>query len=207
MPGVAMETLPFKDGSYAAVTSQFGIEYGDLDRTAAEISRVLRRRGALAMLLHHPEGIVLRHNRARAEGLRWVIDESGIFAQASAGLALRVAGLAVPPAVKMAMNAATRRYGAGSGGWELCAAVVQTLELGAHASAESIRSTLATLSKLAGNEIARVSALETACRAIADRPAFDRRFTDAGLMLRMDQTLIDDTTGLPFGSFRTFAKP
>jgi SAM-dependent methyltransferase len=53
---VAAERLPFESGRFAAVTSQFGIEYADLDQAVPEAARVLRPGGALGWAVHHAHG-------------------------------------------------------------------------------------------------------------------------------------------------------
>jgi ubiquinone/menaquinone biosynthesis C-methylase UbiE len=62
--GVLAEELPFPDHSFDLVVSQFGIEYSDLTRSQAEVVRVLRPEGRIAMLVHHAQSlpvIVSRH--------------------------------------------------------------------------------------------------------------------------------------------------
>ena len=54
--GVAMEDLPFPDHSQDAVTSRFGFEYGDTDRAAAEIARVLKPAGRIGLMMHRGDG-------------------------------------------------------------------------------------------------------------------------------------------------------
>lgn len=48
-----IESLPFADASFDAVTSQFGIEYGEARRSLGEAGRVLRAGGTARFLLHH----------------------------------------------------------------------------------------------------------------------------------------------------------
>lgn len=52
-PGVAAEHLPFDEATFDLVVSQYGFEYADTGRAAAELRRVLRPDGRVAMLLHH----------------------------------------------------------------------------------------------------------------------------------------------------------
>jgi SAM-dependent methyltransferase len=63
--GTPMEDLPFDDGLFGAVVSQFGFEYARRDLAAREIARVLRPGGALSLLVHHAGSPVLSNNRNR----------------------------------------------------------------------------------------------------------------------------------------------
>lgn len=54
------EALPFGDGSFDAVTSQFGIEYSDMDKSLPEAMRVLKSGGRLRLAMHATEGAVVR---------------------------------------------------------------------------------------------------------------------------------------------------
>ncbi|MBN8797507.1 MAG: class I SAM-dependent methyltransferase [Stenotrophomonas nitritireducens] len=49
---VSCEHLPFADADFDLVSSQYGIEYSDLDRSIAEVSRVLRPGGRFAAVIH-----------------------------------------------------------------------------------------------------------------------------------------------------------
>jgi ubiquinone/menaquinone biosynthesis C-methylase UbiE len=54
-----VENLPFDDGAFDLVTSQYGLEYCRLDAAAREIARVLRPGGRLAMLTHEASSEVI----------------------------------------------------------------------------------------------------------------------------------------------------
>jgi ubiquinone/menaquinone biosynthesis C-methylase UbiE len=58
-----MESLPFKDGSFAAVVSQFGFEYGQTEEAASEVARVLTPGAELSFLVHHSHSAIVRDNR------------------------------------------------------------------------------------------------------------------------------------------------
>lgn len=60
-----MESLPFEDGSFAAVVSQFGYEYSHTDDAAREVARVLAPGAALSFLVHHSQSAVVAANRER----------------------------------------------------------------------------------------------------------------------------------------------
>lgn len=49
-----VEALPFEEGSFDLVTSQYGLEYCRLDEAAAQVARVLTPGGRLVMVCHAP---------------------------------------------------------------------------------------------------------------------------------------------------------
>lgn len=51
--GVQAEELPFDDGAFSLAMSQYGIEYSDLDRSLAELARVVSPGGRIALVVHH----------------------------------------------------------------------------------------------------------------------------------------------------------
>ncbi len=53
--GTTAEALPFEDASFTLITSQYGIEYCDTQRSLPELARVLAPAGRVALLLHHAE--------------------------------------------------------------------------------------------------------------------------------------------------------
>ncbi|RTR34314.1 class I SAM-dependent methyltransferase [Shewanella atlantica] len=55
--------LPFEDGQFELVISQFGIEYANLKKAVPEALRVLRTKGRLALVMHHKNSLILRRNR------------------------------------------------------------------------------------------------------------------------------------------------
>lgn len=69
-PWVRMEALPFGDGSFDAAVSLFGIEYGDIARTAPELERVLKPGGHFSFLVHHRDSEILREGGTRRRAIR-----------------------------------------------------------------------------------------------------------------------------------------
>lgn len=63
--GVDAERLPFGDGEFDVVVSQYGLEYADPGRALAEAGRVLADGGRLEWLAHSPDSVVVRQNRAQ----------------------------------------------------------------------------------------------------------------------------------------------
>jgi ubiquinone/menaquinone biosynthesis C-methylase UbiE len=64
-----MESLPFDDGSFNAVVSQFGYEYSHTRDSAREISRVLAPGAPLSFLVHHSESAIVNANRQRLDAV------------------------------------------------------------------------------------------------------------------------------------------
>lgn len=67
--GVSMESLPFADGAFDGAFSQFGIEYSDVPRAAAELARVLKPGAPVAFAVHHAGSPVVQHNRRRSSAI------------------------------------------------------------------------------------------------------------------------------------------
>ena len=68
-PGVRMDDVPFDDGSFDAAISLFGIEYGDIEQTAAEMWRVLKPGARFRFLVHHAESEIVREGTFRRRAL------------------------------------------------------------------------------------------------------------------------------------------
>ncbi len=71
--GVSMEALPFVDGQFDAAVSLFGIEYGNIDKTAFELKRVLKPGAHFSFLIHHRDSEILREGVARRRALKELI--------------------------------------------------------------------------------------------------------------------------------------
>ena len=77
--GIGAERLPFDDQSFDLVTSQFGIEYTDLERSTAELRRVLRSGGSLRCILHHANSRSVHLARIEVEHARWLLAPNGLL--------------------------------------------------------------------------------------------------------------------------------
>jgi len=75
--GIRLETLPFPDGTFDGVVSQFGFEYADEEQAAAEAVRVLAPGGRLRLIIHARDGAVSRDISTRLERLHSVLAENG----------------------------------------------------------------------------------------------------------------------------------
>ena len=86
--GVDALALPFADGVFDLVVSQYGIEYARLDRAVSEVLRVLAPAGGLAMVLHHAEGRPATLAAVELDHLAWLAREGGLLDAAAAMLEL-----------------------------------------------------------------------------------------------------------------------
>lgn len=73
--GTEIEGLPFPRASFAAVISQYGIEYTDLDRSLPEAVRMVARGGRLRFVVHAADGVVARDSRAVIADADLLIEE------------------------------------------------------------------------------------------------------------------------------------
>ncbi len=183
--GVAMEKLPFGDRRFDALTSQFGIEYGDVARIAGEAARVLRPGGAVRFVVHRAEGPIVAHNLARRAALRWARHESGALERArKLAEARRAARLPTPPSFRAAPDEALRRFGGQGAAAEFMAAILQTLDMGASRPPAETLEVLAELERRADGEIGRLDALAAAARDAAAVRAMTGTLRDAGFDMR-----------------------
>lgn len=70
---VCMESLPFDDHSFDAAVSQFGIEYGNIFKTARELERVLKPGARFRFIVHHRDSQLVREGSVRRRALRALI--------------------------------------------------------------------------------------------------------------------------------------
>ncbi|HEY0488693.1 MAG TPA: class I SAM-dependent methyltransferase [Telluria sp.] len=75
----AAESLPFPDASFDLVTSQYGLEYTDLERSVPEIRRVLRAGGKVCLLTHHADSQPVRLALTELSHLEWLLAPSSLL--------------------------------------------------------------------------------------------------------------------------------
>ncbi|MBI1212439.1 MAG: methyltransferase domain-containing protein [Alphaproteobacteria bacterium] len=78
----AAEALPFEDGAFDAVTSNYGIEYSDRKRSLPEAARVLKSGGRLRFVVHATEGTVMRDTKTALEQIAFLVDKVRLYALA-----------------------------------------------------------------------------------------------------------------------------
>ena len=80
--GVSLESLPFQSGAFAAVVSQFGLEYADLERALGEVLRVLADDGALGLVMHKAGSPLMQAAQRERDSISPLLDDGGLLATA-----------------------------------------------------------------------------------------------------------------------------
>lgn len=192
------EQMSFPDRHFDAVVSQFGYEYADTARSAAEVGRVLRNGGTVRMIVHHSGGPIVAHNRTRLSALRWSLGEATLLTRARGLVAARrVAALPTPDAFRGIVRDAQLRFGPSNGADELAQAVWQTLEAGRMRQEAEVVGMLDTLERRALAEILRVEGLLGAARDSEGMDDLSSEFAQAGVAIEPPVPLAEDGTGLP----------
>ena len=70
-----VEVLPFGDGGFDAVVSQYGIEYSDLSRSLPEAARMAAPGGRLRFVVHAADGIVARDAQSVIDDADFLLGE------------------------------------------------------------------------------------------------------------------------------------
>ena len=78
IPATNIESLPLADRSFDAVTSQFGIEYANLNKVSTQIARVLRPGGRCQFLMHHRNSEIIKPNARLLPELARCLADKGI---------------------------------------------------------------------------------------------------------------------------------
>lgn len=203
--GIAMESLPFGDGEFAAVVSQFGFEYGDVAAVAGEIARVLARGGSVGLMVHRGDGPILEHNLARRAAIGWVLEEQKLGAILRQALDAPNGGPDVTAQVAAAIGlVGASRFGEDSPGWEIPEALRRAVLLGAEAEQGSILATVSEIEARAANEVGRIASLERACGVADQREALAAAFAGHGLSLQASSDVCEPS-GRALASFLTFS--
>jgi SAM-dependent methyltransferase len=202
--GIAMEALPFPDGSFDLVTSQFGFEYGDRAAIAREVARVLAPDRNYAFIVHHAAGPILAHNVARRGGLVWAVVDSNLLPQARALVRARqLAPLPTPERFRNAPGEAHRLFPGQSVATEFVTAILQTLELGRRSPPSMSLEALDELERKGRNEIARIDSLANAACAASDIDAIEAALVQARLTPAPRSELFEQGGAVPFAWFLT----
>lgn len=203
-PSVPMERMPLPDNKFDAVVSQFGFEYGDLPKAAAEIARVLKPGGKVGLITHRIDGPILNHNLERRSQIQWALEDQDLIAIAKRSLQLWASGIrSVPSKITNAPIEGAQKFGRGSAGWEIPEAIRQTLVMGVRDHPANVANMLDTIAMRAKNEIGRIASLEYACKQTADSDLFLTALKDGGLE-QIDRTdIVDPDSGSPVADFRS----
>ena len=81
--GVDAAHLPFANGSFDLVVSQYGIEYSNLEKSIPEVCRVTCASGRIAFIAHHGNGRPVRLAQTEQTYLDWLLAEQSLFDAAS----------------------------------------------------------------------------------------------------------------------------
>jgi len=77
--GTPCEKQPFDDNYFDFVSSQFGFEYADIDKTIPEMHRVLVPGGYFVAISHHVDSQLIKAANAELEVYRYALDELNVF--------------------------------------------------------------------------------------------------------------------------------
>lgn len=73
------EKQPFDDDSFNLVTSQFGFEYSNIERSLREVRRLLKQGGQFTAISHHVDSELIRAAYRELEIYREALDKLSIF--------------------------------------------------------------------------------------------------------------------------------
>lgn len=76
--GTEIEALPFPGAGFAAVISQYGIEYTDLDQSLPEAVRMVAPGGRIRFVVHAADGVVARDSRAVIADADLLLEDIGL---------------------------------------------------------------------------------------------------------------------------------
>jgi SAM-dependent methyltransferase len=194
-----MEALPFAPCSFDAITSQFGFEYSDRDRSAGEAARVLVSGGVLQFLIHHRDGPILAHNRPRAAALRWAAFDNGLLDKAVALVRARAsASIPTPALFRDAPVRARHLFQAQSVAEEFTTAILQILELSRFEAHSKGLEALAALRMRAEGELGRIEALTAAACGRDEIEAIRRRLLVEGVVTVEPEPICEAGSARPF---------
>lgn len=203
--GIAMEALPFDQGEFAAVVSQFGFEYGEVIKVAAEIARVLAPAGKVGLMVHRGDGPILAHNLARRSAIDWVMVEQQLATTIVTALESPQGGPHIAAQVAAAIGVlGARKFGEDSPAWEIPEALRRAVLLGTQAGPDAITATIRAIEAHARNEVGRIASLARACAAADQRDVLVGAFAAQGLTLRTNDDVCEPS-GRAIAAFLTFA--
>ena len=81
-PATPTEKLPWRDGCFEAVVSQFGIEYSDLSQSIPELARVVAPAGKARLFLHAAEGAVVQRSELAIKEIDFLLHKADLAGKA-----------------------------------------------------------------------------------------------------------------------------
>ena len=203
--GIAMEELPFADHQFDGVVSQFGFEYGDVEKTASEIARVLKPGGCVGLMVHRGDGPILEHNLARKDAIAWVLGEIGVAKAVDKALNAPGAGPDVAAQVAAAVaKLGASKFGETSPAWEIPEAIRRACLMGQSESEASVTRTMAAIEEQAANEVGRIDSLMRACATADDRDRIAAIFDKLGFVHEGVEP-VTEPSGRELADFLTFS--
>ncbi len=76
---VDVENLPTKLSRYDLVTSNFGIEYSDINRSIIEVKRVLKLGGKFNFICHHIDSLIISESKCELNLLNKIFEKSQVL--------------------------------------------------------------------------------------------------------------------------------
>ncbi|AQA17228.1 hypothetical protein BST95_02320 [Halioglobus japonicus] len=182
--GVACESLPFGDGRFDLVSSQYGVEYSDLERCIHEIYRVLAPGGRFAAICHHRDSYTLKESRKEMAIYEQGLEKNNIFRAAIAFFNADAQGAGDKAEKQKGVNYAVNRLREGNAGHPCCEQMVGAVSHAIRAASQ--RSPAETIAELKAmneefsNAHQRLLDLSKAAKSTADMQALVTLCRDAG---------------------------
>ena len=76
---VSAESLPFENGRFDLVVSQYGLEYADLERALPELLRVRAEHGRIGLVLHHANSRPVTLAGVEIDHIDWLRGPDGLL--------------------------------------------------------------------------------------------------------------------------------
>lgn len=201
-PGTAAEALPFPDGHFDLVISQYGIEYADLDRALVEAARVLKAQGRLCLLMHHRQSLPVRKAESELACLAQLVGEADLLACARSMLPWIALAASAEGRSRLAGNAQARDDRAR---FNACQQVIDAVVARAEAEAEALQDLrdrvqqVFALAQSRGPAVA-AAALQTVALELADQQLRTRELIAHSLDQERMQSVLELLGSLGFAS-------
>ena len=185
-----IEALPFEAASFDLLTSQYGLEYSDLERSAPELARVLSAGGRLAAVCHGADSELLA-TMGEEQADYELLDRSRLFDV----LRSWEVGQLSDPDLKKRLDTLLRRMSTDDRvrNSPLLTSIIQAMAGLIQLSGDPLRQQRPAVGAyrhqlLAGK--ARLEDMLRVNRAIAENPYWHQPLTDAGLELSHEEALV-----------------
>jgi ubiquinone/menaquinone biosynthesis C-methylase UbiE len=76
---VDIEQLPLENNTYDVVISNYGIEYSDLSKSLAEVSRVMSDKGYAIFTCHFYDSVLIKNNRQELMMINAMLEKNGVL--------------------------------------------------------------------------------------------------------------------------------